>query len=242
MKKTVLMSALGLAMGVVSLSAVAATVANGDVLHITPGVATVTANGVVTAFTGSYFGMDTNGDSKISQSEKTALAEGTTGLVIGTTTVAGASHSGAPLATDTSAIDKPWFFFSNTGSDFLKSVVTGSTTAGLDMSGWNVSWNAIPAINMGGGAWQPLNCSVLGCTGHVFTNGNAMFTWNGANNGAYSLNYAATVPLGDPSGFGGVHYYLHLEGAVSTVPVPAAAWLFGSGLVGLVGVARRKKA
>jgi len=29
---------------------------------------------------------------------------------------------------------------------------------------------------------------------------------------------------------------------VSAVPVPAAAWLFGSGLLGLVGVARRKKA
>ena len=29
---------------------------------------------------------------------------------------------------------------------------------------------------------------------------------------------------------------------VSTVPVPAAVWLFGSGLIGLIGVARRKKA
>jgi len=29
---------------------------------------------------------------------------------------------------------------------------------------------------------------------------------------------------------------------VSTVPIPAAVWLFGSGLLGLVGVARRKKA
>ena len=28
---------------------------------------------------------------------------------------------------------------------------------------------------------------------------------------------------------------------VSTVPVPAAVWLFGSGLLGLVGIARRKK-
>lgn len=29
--------------------------------------------------------------------------------------------------------------------------------------------------------------------------------------------------------------------AVATVPVPAAVWLFGSGLLGLIGVARRKK-
>ena len=29
---------------------------------------------------------------------------------------------------------------------------------------------------------------------------------------------------------------------VSAVPIPAAAWLFGSGLLGLVGVSRRKKA
>ena len=29
---------------------------------------------------------------------------------------------------------------------------------------------------------------------------------------------------------------------VQVVPVPAAAWLFGSGLIGLVGVARRKRA
>ena len=32
------------------------------------------------------------------------------------------------------------------------------------------------------------------------------------------------------------------ETAVAAVPVPAAVWLFGSGLLGLVGVARRKKA
>ena len=29
---------------------------------------------------------------------------------------------------------------------------------------------------------------------------------------------------------------------VTAVPVPAAVWLFGSGLLGLVGIARRKKA
>ena len=29
---------------------------------------------------------------------------------------------------------------------------------------------------------------------------------------------------------------------LTTVPIPAAAWLFGSGLIGLIGIARRKKA
>ena len=31
------------------------------------------------------------------------------------------------------------------------------------------------------------------------------------------------------------------DGDVSAVPIPAAIWLFGSGLIGLIGVARRKK-
>lgn len=39
---------------------------------------------------------------------------------------------------------------------------------------------------------------------------------------------------------GGINVYVRAA-SVSTVPVPAAAWLFGSGLLGLVGVARRKK-
>jgi hypothetical protein len=30
-------------------------------------------------------------------------------------------------------------------------------------------------------------------------------------------------------------------GGVTTVPVPAAAWLFGSALIGLAGVARKRK-
>ena len=34
---------------------------------------------------------------------------------------------------------------------------------------------------------------------------------------------------------------VYADWQVSSVPVPAAAWLFGSGLIGLIGVARRKK-
>ena len=38
---------------------------------------------------------------------------------------------------------------------------------------------------------------------------------------------------------GGQHLDMYLT--TSAVPIPAAAWLFGSGLIGLIGVARRKK-
>jgi hypothetical protein len=33
-----------------------------------------------------------------------------------------------------------------------------------------------------------------------------------------------------------------IRGQVNVVPIPAAVWLFGSGLIGLIGIARRKKA
>lgn len=35
---------------------------------------------------------------------------------------------------------------------------------------------------------------------------------------------------------------LTLDFSVSEVPVPASVWLFGTGLIGLIGIARRKKA
>jgi len=32
-----------------------------------------------------------------------------------------------------------------------------------------------------------------------------------------------------------------VEVSLAPIPIPAAAWLFGSGLLGMVGIARRKK-
>ena len=54
-----------------------------------------------------------------------------------------------------------------------------------------------------------------------------------------TLDAADEFALGGPFANSSVSY-LVVEG-VSPVPVPAAVWLFGSGLLGLIGVARRKK-
>ncbi len=54
----------------------------GAILTIEPGVVTTDSYGNTNVVSGSFFGMDTSGDSKIQAGEKTALAEGTNGGII----------------------------------------------------------------------------------------------------------------------------------------------------------------
>ena len=63
-------------------------------------------------------------------------------------------------------------------------------------------------------------------------------------------DYAATLDLtasnivfGGASAAGSVQYSAQMDVTYefTPVPVPAAVWLFGSGLIGLIGIARRKK-
>lgn len=70
----------------------------------------------------------------------------------------------------------------------------------------------------------------------------------GSGNFGVVVRYVGTID--DPGGsFDGFAANWRLEGTMSIgggqppepIPVPAAVWLFGSGLVGLVGVARRKR-
>ena len=66
-------------------------------------------------------------------------------------------------------------------------------------------------------------------------------TGSGCSDGAgYMLDYFATTAEGDISSKGGVSYSLHLEGTISAVPVPAAIWLFASGLIGLFSAFKYK--
>jgi len=58
-----------------------------------------------------------------------------------------------------------------------------------------------------------------------------------------SVDTDGIAPLGTAmqnGPFAGDNITFAFEGTVSAVPIPAAVWLFGSGLIGLVGLARRK--
>ena len=215
-KKTIFALAIG-SVGIMgAMSAQAAALNNGDKLSITAGVGTYSASGSLTgASSGSFFKMVGVGIGLISQ--------GTTGLVIGSTSTPG-------------QIDAPWTFGGHPGMDYVTVPVTGSTTAGVNMSGWTVTWNGIAAIPMGGLAW-----------GTGYTNGVGNLTWDGVYGDAYTLLYHGTVPAGDPSNFGGIQYALTLKGTVtagqvtSPVPEPETYGMMVAGL-GLLGfmVSRRK--
>jgi hypothetical protein len=58
--------------------------------------------------------------------------------------------------------------------------------------------------------------------------------------GGVSLLFKADCGANPTCRFDAIIDNVTIDTAVSAVPVPAAVWLFGSGLLGLVGVARRK--
>ena len=74
----------------------------------------------------------------------------------------------------------------------------------------------------------------------VRTSALASGDWNPVT-GSYTLSWNATYANCD--GFGGdCQGQWNLTGAASAVPVPAALWLFASGLVGLGGAMTRRRA
>lgn len=235
MKKLILTTAIAATLGAGVNTSAYAALASDAVLNFDAGVTTTNSySSIFFVKSGSYFGMDTNGKGGIKSSERTAISQND-GLVLGTAQGATGSHAGSIDGSESPGFDNPWEFFGNTGMHGTSSPTTvtstGANTADIDMSGHFVTWNGIAVINMGSGpsaGVASVVCAVDCSVGDTYT-----------------LDYDATVPLGDPSNFGGVNYTLHLVGTIgagAAVPVPAAVWLFGSGLLGLVGVARRKTA
>ena len=100
--------------------------------------------------------------------------------------------------------------------------VTGDITGGvlsLDLSSWTANWS-LTSFNQG-------------------TGGSIDATTYNAVTGDFTADWSALVVGGPYNGQTGVW---HITGNAQVVPLPAAVWLFGSGLLGLAGVGRCRKA
>ena len=216
-----IMAAL-LVAGIASFDGAQAALTTGTMLNFSSGVrgclvgGTFPSNclfGLTTVTSGSYFGMDTDGDFTAETGERTPITA-TGPIVYNATSLATGSHSLVINGSENPAFDI-WEFFGNTGMDYIRTAPTVVNDAGatkfLGFSGWTVTWNSIATIPMNAGSWS---------TGTGFFNGGEstariVCATAGCNNGeAFTLDYYATVPVGDPSGFGGVRYNLFLVGNI----------------------------
>lgn len=109
--------------------------------------------------------------------------------------------------------------------------------------------------DLGAGNYSLLVSYCCANANYVGSEGSLTSLWDGYNNGSYSIGGTGTLSgmqayldlhYFDESSFyaAGSSYSLTVSdnAQVGAVPVPAAAWLLGSGLLGLVAVARRKEA
>jgi hypothetical protein len=236
-KNTLLATSIGLLLSGVSLQS-HASLTSGATLSFTLGTKQVVAciygavppclsmGHEITDIVGSYFAVD-NGIGGITPNEKTAIGS-YNGIVLGTTQLASGSHTGSIDGSESPNIDAAFEFFAAVGMHQSTSPITIAGGSGdgytLDMSGWSWTWNGltnVPLVQIGNAT---VSCaSGSSCSDTSSYTLDAAFHFNGAN-------------------FTSAPYILHLEGTVaSAVPVPATLWLFGSGLAGLAGVARRRK-
>jgi hypothetical protein len=146
---------------------------------------------------GSFFNMDGNFG---------AILDDDIGIVLGTTQPFSGNAPSAGNSYDGSGtnITRPWSFFNNLGTNYTISAVDIINDSTLELSGWRVAWGEVPSINMGGGGTGTISCGTC------------------LNGDAYTLDYSAVVPPGDPSGFGGVLYSMHLEGNLVFPGTPPA--------------------
>jgi len=160
------------------------------------------------------------------------LGNGGVGLLPGTPdpgSIVGAQFSSFPINVYTAA-SNPGDTNTVAGSLVGGPVPTGTLddvagTITMDLSSWFFNWNDND-ISAGTGKADGVTSA--------FASG----VWDPVT-GVYTLSWQSLTGIGPKAD---LVSSFSLTGVASPVPVPAAVWLFGSGLLGLTGVAYRRKA
>lgn len=125
--------------------------------------------------------------------------------------------------------------------------ITGSTLS-LDLSSWTVHSHFLIDSDTNVGYTFNMGSSSDMVSGSVCSSANvnvcstAITTTYNSDIGTFIASWDAVIlaPFGSV-GYGEI-FTVSIEGNVSAVPLPASVWLFASGLMGLIGFAKRKKA
>jgi hypothetical protein len=160
------------------------------------------------------------------------------------TSVTGSVNSDSTGAIDsgiTPFLGTPWYATQVMANETIGSLQSWSGTSGLFNEPFSYDYT-LAAGQMAVGLYMDWSANqdiailaIFDCgAGTVGTACSSVYTAGPAPQG--------TVMQNGP--FAGDNITFSFEGTVSAsaVPVPAAVWLFGSGLLGLIGVAKRKKA
>ncbi|MCR4347287.1 MAG: VPLPA-CTERM sorting domain-containing protein [Sulfuricaulis sp.] len=166
----------------------------------------------------------------------------------------GFAGSAAPGANSNDSWQQPAVFF---GSDFnflapvvgsLADTAYGNATyvGGVPTNGSMTSFIFAPVLEaQWAGTWFPLGQASGGITFYAnITNAVTVGTITTFDFEMFANEVIDVSEDPGSAGFAGWTAQWHQQGTgvyTAAVPVPAAVWLFGSGLLGLVGIARRKK-
>lgn len=120
---------------------------------------------------------------------------------------------------------------------------TGATTPAADPGDPTAFWDTF-VVNADNAATGTVDFVFLGRSIGFFSGdfavANMTFDVLGGVGTSSNINFADTFGGWSNAGNAVPVDYVAGQVTVSSVPVPAAVWLFGSGLLGLVGVARRR--